>query len=171
MTSEPISSVESSRRRSLRSWRPGDQPWELKGSSSGRKGLRDLASNDYLGLARHPAVIEAAALALDVDGVGAGGSRLVTGTRPRHTRLEKELGEWLGRDQVLLFPSGFQANLAAVAALAERHTTVLADRLIHYSLLVGVRASGARLQRFAHNDLEDLDRRLQRLDRVLFHPH
>jgi 8-amino-7-oxononanoate synthase len=149
----------------LRSWRPGDQPWELKDSSSGRKGLRDLASNDYLGLAHHPAVIEAAALALDVDGVGAGGSRLVTGTRPRHTRLEEELGEWLGRDQVLLFPSGFQANLAAVAALAERHTTVLADRLIHYSLLVGVRASGARLQRFAHNDLEDLDRRLHRLDR------
>ena len=165
MTNEPIRSVEPNRRRSLRNWQPGDQPWELKGSAMGRPGLRDLASNDYLGLARHPAVIKAAAIALDADGVGAGGSRLVTGTRPRHTRLEAELGEWLGRDQVLLFPSGFQANLAAVAALAERHTTVLADRLIHYSLLVGVRASGARLQRFAHNDLEDLERRLQQLDR------
>ena len=165
MTSEPISSVDPSRRRSLRSWQPGDQPWELNGSTPGQQGLRDLASNDYLGLARHPAVIKAAAIALNADGVGAGGSRLVTGTRPRHTRLEAELGEWLGRDQVLLFPSGFQANLAAVAALAERHTTVLADRLIHYSLLVGVRASGARLQRFDHNDLEDLERRLQRLSR------
>ena len=126
MTSEPISSVDPSRRRSLRSWQPGDQPWELNGSTPGQQGLRDLASNDYLGLARHPAVIKAAAIALNADGVGAGGSRLVTGTRPRHTRLEAGLGEWLGRDQVLLFPSGFQANLAAVAALAERHTTVLA---------------------------------------------
>ena len=135
MTSEPISSVEPNRRRSLRSWQPGDQPWELKSSTRGQQVLRDLASNDYLGLARHPAVIEAAAIALDVDGVGAGGSRLVTGTRPRHSRLEAELGEWLRRDHVLLFPSGFQANIAAVAALAERHTTVLADRLIHYSLL------------------------------------
>jgi 8-amino-7-oxononanoate synthase len=61
----------------------------------------------------------------------------------------------------LLFPSGFQANLAAVCVLADRHTTVLADRLIHHSLLVGVRASGARLQRFQHNDLTDLERRLQ----------
>mgnify|MGYP001372943339 CR=1 FL=1 len=63
MTSEPISSVEPNRRRSLRSWQPGDQPWELKSSTRGQQVLRDLASNDYLGLARHPAVIEAAAIA------------------------------------------------------------------------------------------------------------
>jgi 8-amino-7-oxononanoate synthase len=62
---------------------------------------------------------------------------------------------------VLLFPSGFQANLAAVQALADRHSLVLADRLIHHSLLVGVKASGARLQRFAHNDLTALQRRLE----------
>jgi 8-amino-7-oxononanoate synthase len=61
---------------------------------------------------------------------------------------------------VLLFPSGFQANLAAVGALADRHSLVIADRLCHHSLLVGVQASGARLQRFAHNDLADLERRL-----------
>ena len=67
MTSEPISSVEPNRRRSLRSWQPGDQPWELKGSTRGQQVLRDLASNDYLGLARHPAVIEAAAIAIDVE--------------------------------------------------------------------------------------------------------
>ena len=64
---------------------------------------------------------------------------------------------------VLLFPSGFQANLAAVSALADRHTTVLADRLIHHSLLVGVQASGARLKRFAHNDLNHLERHLQQV--------
>jgi 8-amino-7-oxononanoate synthase len=72
------------------------------------------------------------------------------------------LAQWLGRDLVLLFPSGFQANLAALVALADRHTLVLVDRHCHHSLLLGVRASGARLQRFAANDLVDLERRLLR---------
>jgi 8-amino-7-oxononanoate synthase len=105
-------------------------------------------------------VLAAAAEELAATGLGAGASRLVTGTRPVHLRLEAELASWLGRDRVLLFPSGFQANLAAVSALSDRHSLVLADRLIHHSLLTGVRASGARLQRFAHNDPADLERRL-----------
>jgi 8-amino-7-oxononanoate synthase len=123
--------------------------------------LLDLASNDYLGLSRHPAVVAAAQATAAREGVGAGASRLVCGSRPVHDQLERALADWLGRERVLLFPSGFQANLAAVGALADRHSLVLADRLIHQSLLTGVRASGARLQRFAHNDLADLDRRLQ----------
>jgi 8-amino-7-oxononanoate synthase len=122
--------------------------------------LLDLASNDYLGLSRHPAVLEAAAAELAASGLGAGASRLVTGTRPVHQQLEAALATWLGRERVLLFPSGFQANLAAVTALADRHTLVLADRLIHHSLLMGVRACGARLRRFAHNDPADLERLL-----------
>ena len=122
--------------------------------------LLDLASNDYLGLSRHPAVLAAAAFELAASGLGAGGSRLVSGTRPVHLQLEQALAAWLGRERALLFPSGFQANLAAVGALADRHSLVLADRLIHHSLLVGVRACGARLQRFAHNDPADLERRL-----------
>ena len=97
------------------------------------------------------------------DGVGAGGSRLITGTRPRHLELEEALAIWLNQDRALLFPSGFQANIAALTALSDRHTTVVVDRLIHHSLLAGVRTSGARLQRFAHNDLQDLDQRLRRL--------
>ena len=104
------------------------------------------------------------------DGVGAGGSRLITGTRPRHLELESALATWLDRDRVLLFPSGFQANIAAVTALSDRHTTVLVDRLIHHSLLAGVRSSGARLQRFAHNDLHDLGQRLQRLKTATTQP-
>jgi 8-amino-7-oxononanoate synthase len=124
------------------------------------KPLLDLASNDYLGLSRHPEVVAAAQGASARDGVGAGGSRLVTGTRPVHMDLEAELAAWLGRDRALLFPSGFQANLAAVLALADRHSLVIADRLIHHSLLTGVAASGARLRRFAHNDLAQLERRL-----------
>ena len=155
--------MDPARRRTLHSWSSGDLPWTLQRAETEQPPLLDLASNDYLGLSRHPEVIEAASEALRNDGVGAGASRLVTGSRPRHAHLEADLAEWLGRACVLLFPSGFQANLAAVSVLANRHTTVLADRLIHHSLLVGVRASGARLQRFQHNDLTDLERRLEAL--------
>ena len=150
------------RRRRLRSLNSGQEPWQLQ-DPSGTSQLLDLASNDYLGLSRHPDVLAAATDAMASDGVGAGGSRLITGTRPRHLELEAALGTWLNRDRVLLFPSGFQANIAALTALSNRQTTVLVDRLIHHSLLAGVRTSGARLQRFAHNDLQDLDQRLQRL--------
>ena len=136
------------------------EPKHPEGGPAGPPALLDLASNDYLGLSRHPAVIAAATRELEISGLGAGASRLVTGTRPVHSRLERELAAWLGRERVLLFPSGFQANLGAVTALVDRHSLVLADRLIHHSLLAGVRASGARLQRFAHNDPSDLERRL-----------
>jgi 8-amino-7-oxononanoate synthase len=122
--------------------------------------LLDLASNDYLGLSAQPAVVAAAQAAAAREGVGAGASRLVCGSRPVHAQLEQALAAWLGRERVLLFPSGFQANLAAVGALADRHSLVLADRLIHHSLLTGVRASGARLQRFRHNNLPHLEARL-----------
>jgi 8-amino-7-oxononanoate synthase len=119
--------------------------------------LLDLASNDYLGLSHHPAVVAAAQAAAAREGVGSGASRLVCGSRPVHAALEQALAAWLGRERVLLFPSGFQANLAAVGALADRHSLVLADRLIHHSLLTGVSASGARLQRFRHNNLDHLE--------------
>lgn len=121
------------------------------------RALLDLASNDYLGLSSHPAVVGAAQAAAAREGVGSRASRLVCGSHPVHAGLEQALARWLGRERVLLFPSGFQANLAAVQALADRHSLVLADRLIHHSLLTGVRASGARLQRFRHNDLAHLD--------------
>jgi 8-amino-7-oxononanoate synthase len=122
--------------------------------------LLDLASNDYLGFSHHPRLQRAACDAIARDGTGSGASPLVTGTRPVHTLLAESLASWLGRGQVLLFPSGFQANLAAVLALTGRHGVVLADRLIHHSLLLGVQASGARLLRFRHNDCADLERRL-----------
>lgn len=162
-------SIPSSRRRQLRTWVPtpaaekGVDRLRAEGGSNNDSGLHDLASNDYLSLARHPHLREAATKAMEQQGVGAGGSRLVSGSRPVHRELETALASWLGWDRVLLFPSGFQANLAAVSALANRHTTVVADRLIHHSLLVGVQASGARLQRFAHNDLSDLNHKLKQL--------
>ncbi len=152
------------RRRQPRSWQLAGTAG-LQCTAPDSRPLLDLASNDYLGLASHPALLEAASQAMQREGVGAGASRLVSGGRGVHQRLEEALAAWLGRERVLLFPSGFQANLAAVQALADRHTLVLADRLIHHSLLVGIRASGARLQRFAHNQLTDLEQRLAKARR------
>jgi len=154
-----LAAIPEMRRRQLRSWAPAEAAATLTPIGIGP--LLDLASNDYLGLSRHPALVAAAQAAAADAGVGAGASRLVSGSRQVHDELEGALAQWLGRDRVLLFPSGFQANLAAVAAMADRHSLVLADRLIHQSLLTGVRASGARLQRFGHNDLVDLQGRLQ----------
>ena len=158
-----LAAIPAQRRRGLRSFAPAETAatLDLATSHGRRPPLLDLASNDYLGLSRHPEVVSAAQAAAASQGLGAGASRLVSGSRPVHGELEAALAAWLGREQVLLFPSGFQANLAAVGALADRHSLVLADRLIHHSLLTGVRASGARLQRFAHNDLAQLDSQLQ----------
>ena len=158
-------SIPPARRRQLRTWTPAPGSDRLRAvdHAIGAEALVDLASNDYLNLARNPVLQQAAWDVIQEQGVGAAGSRLVTGSRPVHQQLEEALGQWLGWETVLLFPSGFQANLAAVTALADRHTTVLTDRLIHHSLLVGVQTSGAQLKRFAHNDLTDLQHKLESL--------
>ena len=153
-----LQALPAARRRRLRSLAPAGQA----AFAGEERPLLDLASNDYLGLSRDPALQRAASAAIEAVGVGAGASRLISGTRPIHAELEQALGDWLGRERVLLYPSGFQANIAAVQALADRHTWVLADRLIHHSLLVGIQASGAKLRRFQHNDLADLETLLVR---------
>jgi 8-amino-7-oxononanoate synthase len=160
-----LQALDPQRRRRLRSLEPCGGASLRAAEGPGGPPLLDLASNDYLGLACHPALQRAAAAAIARDGVGAGASRLVSGCRPVHLQLEQALAAWLGRPRVLLYPSGFQANLAAVQALADRHSLVLADRLIHHSLLVGVKASGARLRRFPHNNLEALRQQLERARR------
>ena len=156
--------ISNSRIRKLRTWIPGQRSSELIGVDENKNQITliDLASNDYLDLSRHPLLIEAARQTLETDGVGSGGSRFITGSRNIHQKLETKIGEWLDREIVLLYPSGFQANLAAVLALADRHTPVICDRLIHHSLLVGVKASGAKLLRFKHNDLSELETLLQK---------
>ena len=156
-----LQALPAARRRRLRSLAPAGQA----AFAGEERPLLDLASNDYLGLSRDPALQRAASAAIETVGVGAGASRLISGTRPIHAELEQALGDWLGRERVLLYPSGFQANIAAVQALADRHTWVLADRLIHHSLLVGIQASGAKLRRFQHNDLADLEALLVRARR------
>ena len=156
--------IPNSRIRKLRTWAPGKKSSELIGVDENQNQITliDLASNDYLDLARHPLLIEAARHTLETDGVGSGGSRFITGSRNIHQKLETKLAEWLDREIVLIYPSGFQANLAAVLALSDRHTPVICDRLIHHSLLVGVKASGAKLFRFKHNNLSELEKLLKK---------
>lgn len=113
----------------------------------------DLAGNDYLGLSGHPDVVRAAADAAVRWGAGAGASRLVTGTTTLHAELERELAEFTGRDAALVFSTGYQANLSAVAALADRDALVISDAHVHASLIDAARLSRADVEVVAHNDV------------------
>jgi 8-amino-7-oxononanoate synthase len=115
--------------------------------------LVDFSSNDYLGLARHPAVAAAMSECAERCGSGSGASHLVTGHGVEHTRLEEELAAFTGRERALLFSTGYMANLAVMTTLASRGETVLLDRLSHASLIDGGLLSGARFKRFAHADV------------------
>ncbi|MGA5260566.1 8-amino-7-oxononanoate synthase [Streptomyces griseoincarnatus] len=114
--------------------------------------LLDLASNDYLGLARHPEVVEGAARAARAWGGGATGSRLVTGTTELHTALERELADFCGFESALVFSSGYAANLAAVTALAPHGSLVVSDAGNHASLIDGCRLARGTTQVVAHRD-------------------
>ena len=119
-----------------------------------------FASNDYLGLASHPALVAALQEGAARFGAGAGASHLVSGHLAPHDDAETALAAFLGREAALLFSSGYQANVGVIGALVGRGDAVFADRLAHASLLDGCRLSGADFQRFRHNDLADLERRL-----------
>jgi 8-amino-7-oxononanoate synthase len=112
----------------------------------------DLAGNDYLGLADHPAVISAAGSALRAYGLGATGSRLVRGSTVAHAELEADLARWLGAASALVFSSGYLANLAAVRALAAGRDLVVSDARNHASLIDGCKISGTRTVVAPHND-------------------
>lgn len=116
-----------------------------------------FSSNDYLGLANHPNVIEAFTAAAKKYGVGSGASHLVCGHQEEHHLLEDELAEFTGRERALLFSSGYMANLGVINALAERGDAVFEDRLNHASLLDGGLLSRAKFHRFAHNDMTALE--------------
>lgn len=120
-----------------------------------------FCSNDYLGLAADPGLVKAAAEAMQSAGFGGAASHLVCGHHREHHALEEALAAFTGREAALLFSTGFMANLGTLAALADRQTTLIEDKLNHASLLDGARLSGATLQRYAHNDLASLEARLQ----------
>jgi len=125
-------------------------------------GLLNFSSNDYLNLARHPAVIAAAERALHAAGAGATASRLVSGTQPLHEALEVRLARLKGYPAALLFGSGYLANLGILGTLVGRNDTVFADRLVHASLIDAAVLSRAELLRFRHNDAQHLDELLQK---------
>ncbi|SEF79022.1 8-amino-7-oxononanoate synthase [Saccharopolyspora kobensis] len=113
----------------------------------------DLANNDYLGLSLHPAVRRAAADAALCWGAGAGASRLVTGTTSLHVDLERELAEFTGREAALVFSTGYQANLSAVTALADKQSLIVSDAHVHASLIDAARLTRAAIEVVPHNDV------------------
>ena len=148
-----------SRRRSLRPLEPLDGGRVRLG---GRE-LIDVSSNDYLGLSRHPALIERSQDWAARYGTGAGASRLVRGTFEAHAAVEAKLAALKGVEAALLFASGWQTNAAVLPALfasGEGPAIVFADRLAHASFHHGCQAAGVRQIRFRHNDLDHLDQLL-----------
>jgi 8-amino-7-oxononanoate synthase len=125
----------------------------------GGKPMVSFCSNDYLGLASHPALAAVAAAAAAVDGFGASASRLVAGDLPAHRALEAALSAFLDRPAALVFPTGYQTNLGVVTALAGRDDLVVSDALNHASLVDGCRLSRARVAIYPHADA-DAARRL-----------
>ncbi|HDY83181.1 MAG: 8-amino-7-oxononanoate synthase [Gammaproteobacteria bacterium] len=127
---------------------------------AGRQYL-NFCSNDYLGLAAHPKVIEALRRAAVEYGVGSGASHLVCGHSTPHHQLEEALAEFTGRPRALLFSSGYMANTGILTSLLQRGDYVFEDRLNHASLLDGGLHSGARFQRYRHNDVAALAAKLK----------
>lgn len=149
-------------RRSLLELSPGPSPISPR-DPLGRP-LLNVASNDYLGLAHHPAVRQAAAQAAEQWGAGSTASRLICGSLGIHHELETALATFKGTQAALVFSSGFQAALGTIPALVGPGDVILIDRLAHACLVEGARHSGAKLRVFRHNDPADLERLLLKID-------
>lgn len=130
-----------------------------------RGAVINFSSNDYLGLAKHVRLVEAASMASSITGIGAGASRLISGTHDLHVQLETALASFLGKESVILFGNGYTAAVGAISALIGKQDVAVADRLCHASLIDGVRLSGAKLKVFKHNDIDSLRTVLERLKR------
>ncbi|MCC7275245.1 MAG: 5-aminolevulinate synthase [Alphaproteobacteria bacterium] len=147
----------------------GDFPRATHHRERGRREVTVWCSNDYLGMGQNPAVIAAMHAALDRCGAGSGGTRNISGTSHHHVLLERELADLHGKESALLFTSGYVSNWATLATLASRlpGCVVLSDALNHASMIEGIRHSRAAKLMFAHNDPDDLHRKLSGLDPAL----
>ncbi|MBR2784019.1 MAG: pyridoxal phosphate-dependent aminotransferase family protein [Firmicutes bacterium] len=122
-----------------------------------------LGSNNYLGLTVCPEVVEAAARTVREYGTGCSGSRFLNGTLEMHLELEHELADFLGKEDVLTFSTGFQTNLGIISALVGMHDYVICDMENHASIYDGCRLSFGKLSRYRHSDMADLEAKLQRV--------
>lgn len=118
--------------------------------------LINLSSNNYLGLATHPRMMEAAIKATKEFGVGAGAVRTINGTLKIHDELEKRIAEFKHTEAAIAFQSGFNCNAGAIQAVMNKNDGILSDELNHASIIDGCRLSGAKTIRYKHNDMEDL---------------
>ena len=123
--------------------------------------LLNFSSNDYLGLANDPILKRAASKAIEQFGAGSGSARLICGSQTPHHQLEEALAVFKGTESAICFSSGYAAALGVLPVVVGDGDTVVIDKLVHASLIDGVRLSGAKLRVFKHNNLEDLERILQ----------
>lgn len=130
---------------------------------AGDRELLNFSSNDYLGLASHPALAEAAARAMRGHGFGSGASRLICGTLRPHAELEEKIATFKGTEAALAFGSGFAVGSGIVPAIVGKGDHVVLDKLCHACLVDGARASWATLRVFPHNNLDSLDRMLGKI--------
>ncbi len=122
-----------------------------------------LGSNNYMGLTNHPEVKQAAIEAVKKYGSGCTGSRFLNGTLDIHVDLEDALAKWLHKEAALVFSTGFFVNQGVISSLATKDDVVLSDRLNHASIIEGCRLTGGETIRYKHNDLEDLERNLEKI--------
>jgi len=142
--------------RRLRTLERSEGAWVWQG---GRR-LLSFCSNDYLGLAQHPALVDALKRSADSDGVGSGSAHLICGHRSAHAALEEALAEWTGRERALLFSTGYMANLGVMQALLQRDDVCVQDKLNHACLIDGAQLAGAELKRYPHADVDGAARQL-----------
>jgi glycine C-acetyltransferase len=125
------------------------------------KRVINFCANNYLGLANHPQIQEAAKTAIDKMGVGPGAVRTIAGTLSIHKELDKKLAEFKGVEDVISFQSGFTANLGVIPALVGKEDVIFSDELNHASIIDGSRLSRAKIIRFKHADAQDLQKQMQ----------
>ena len=122
-----------------------------------------LGSNNYLGLTANPKVIEAGKNAISKYGSGCSGSRFLNGTLSLHTQLERELAEFLNKEDVITFSTGFQSNLGIISAIVGRNDFIISDKENHASIYDGCKLSYGKMLRYNHNDMESLEYMLERV--------